>query len=157
MKKKEKNFYEKFIKPKNPYTGHGGELSPWSKDFISYKNLSDEDKDKARRQKCYCKDRTDFKAVEKNCNTSLEFYLNKGYDEDTARKMLKERQATFSLEKCIKKYGEEEGIKRFKERQEKWKQSLNTPENIEKLKNGRLKGLKAQYRPSLFFNFSKII
>lgn len=119
-----KNFYEKFIKPKNPYTGHGGELSPWSKDFISYKNLSDEDKDKARRQKCYCKDREDFKELEKNCNTSLEFYLNKGYDEDTAKKMLKERQTTFSLEKCIKKYGEEEGIKRFKERQKKWLYSL---------------------------------
>ena len=81
----------------------------------------------------------------KNCNTSLQFYLNKGYDEETAKKMLSERQHTFSLEKCIEKYGEENGIKRFKERQKKWLNSLNTPENIEKLKQGRIKGLSVQW------------
>lgn len=122
---KAKEFYDKIIKPRNPYTGHDGKLSPWSKDFVSYKNLSDEDKNKERRKHIFCKDNPKYKEFEEYSNTtSLDYYLNKGYDEDTAKKMLKERQATFSLEKCIKKYGEEEGIKRFKERQKKWLSSF---------------------------------
>jgi hypothetical protein len=138
-------FYNKVLKPKNTYSGHDGRLSPWSKDFVGYKNLSDEDKNKARRQKCYCSDREDFDEIKVACNTTLEFYLNKGMNEDEAKIALRKRQTTFSLEKCIEKYGEVEGIKRFKERQEKWLKSLNTPENIEKLKNGRINGLKKQY------------
>ena len=140
-----RKFYENIIKPKNAYTGHGGELSPWSKDFVGYKDLSEEDKNKARRQKCFCKDREDFDELEKNCTTSVQYYINQGMSEEDAKKALKDRQRTFSLEKCIEKYGEEEGIKRFKERQKKWLNSLNTPENIEKLKNGRINGLKKQY------------
>lgn len=45
---------------------------------------------------------------------------------DEAKKALKERQSTFSLEKCIKKYGEEEGLKKFNERQQKWQNSLKS-------------------------------
>jgi hypothetical protein len=114
------DFYNKVLKPKNTYTGHDGRLSPWSKDFIGYKHLSDEDKNKARRQKCYCSDREDFDEIKVACNTTLEFYLNKGMNEDEAKLALRKRQTTFSLEKCIEKYGEVEGIKRFKERQKKW-------------------------------------
>lgn len=119
-----RKFYENIIKPKNAYTGHGGELSPWSKDFVGYKDLSEEDKNKARRQKCFCKDREDFNELEKNCTTSVQYYINQGMSEEDAKKALKDRQRTFSLEKCIEKYGEEEGIKRFKERQKKWLNSL---------------------------------
>ena len=114
------DFYNKVLKPKNAYTGHDGKLSPWSKDFIGYKHLSDEDRNKARRQKCYCSDREDFDKIKVACNTTLEFYLNKGMNEDEAKAALRKRQITFSLEKCIEKYGEVEGINRFKERQEKW-------------------------------------
>lgn len=114
------DFYNKVLKPKNTYTGHDGKLSPWSKDFVGYEHLSDEDKNKARRQKCYCSDREDFDEIKVACNTTLEFYLNKGMSEDEAKLALRKRQTTFSLEKCIEKYGEVEGIKRFKERQEKW-------------------------------------
>ena len=114
------NFYNKVLKPKNAYTGHDGKLSPWSKDFIGYEHLNDEDKNKARRQKCYCRDREDFDEIKFASNTTLEYYLSKGMSEDEAKHALRKRQTTFSLEKCIEKYGEEEGIKRFKERQEKW-------------------------------------
>ena len=41
-----------------------------------------------------------------------------------AKQKLKERQQTFTLEHCIKKYGEEEGKKRFEARQVKWQKSL---------------------------------
>ena len=114
------NFYNKVLKPKNSYTGHDGKLSPWSKDFIGYEHLNDEDKNKARRQKCYCRDREDFDEIKLASNTTLEYYLSKGMSEDEAKHALRKRQTTFSLEKCIEKYGEVEGIKRFKERQEKW-------------------------------------
>ena len=114
------DFYNKVLKPKNAYTGHDGKLSPWSKDFIGYEHLNDEDKNKARRQKCYCRDREDFDEIKLASNTTLEYYLSKGMGEDEAKHALRKRQTTFSLEKCIEKYGEVEGIKRFKERQEKW-------------------------------------
>ena len=114
------DFYNKVLKPKNAYTGHDGKLSPWSKDFIGYEHLNDEDKNKARRQKCYCRDREDFDEIKLASNTTLEYYLSKGMSEDEAKHALRKRQTTFSLEKCIEKYGEAEGIKRFKERQEKW-------------------------------------
>ena len=59
-------------------------------------------------------------------NTSLEYYLKKGYSEEDSKKLLSERQSTFSLEKCIKKYGTDEGIKKLKIRQDKWIKSLGS-------------------------------
>jgi len=53
-------------------------------------------------------------------HTQLAYWLNKGFSECEAREKLRDRQQTFSLEKCIEKYGEEEGEKRWRDRQEKW-------------------------------------
>jgi hypothetical protein len=52
--------------------------------------------------------------------TSIQYYLNMGFDEDSARAILKDRQTTFSLAKCIEKYGEEAGLTRWKKRQNEW-------------------------------------
>jgi len=57
-------------------------------------------------------------------DTNIEYYLNQGMSEDEARLALKNRQSTFSLDKCIKKYGEEEGTRIFNERQSKWIKKL---------------------------------
>lgn len=57
-------------------------------------------------------------------NTRMEFYLNRGYDYEEALQMLKERQATFTLEKCISKYGEAEGRRVYDERQRKWSEKI---------------------------------
>ena len=57
-------------------------------------------------------------------DTNIEYYLNQGMSVFEAKLALKERQRTFSLEKCIKKYGKEEGTKIFKERQKRWIKSL---------------------------------
>ena len=57
-------------------------------------------------------------------DTNIEYYFNQGMSEEEAKKALKDRQSTFSLEKCIKKYGEVEGVKRFSERQQKWLKTL---------------------------------
>ena len=56
---------------------------------------------------------------------SLVYWTNKGYSEDDAKKIISNSQKTFSLEKCIDKYGDEEGYKKWKERQIKWQESLN--------------------------------
>jgi hypothetical protein len=42
-------------------------------------------------------------------NTTIEYYLKKGMSLDDAKISLIERQRTFTLEKCIDKYGEEQG------------------------------------------------
>ncbi len=58
-------------------------------------------------------------------NVHPEYWLNKANgDKNLAEKMYKERQATFSLEKCIEKYGEEKGFLKWKERQDKWKRAV---------------------------------
>lgn len=94
---------------KNPGYQHNGRFSALSDNFL------------------YA-DKTDKKEVIKKisesnkigANTTIHYWINKGYSEEEARKKLTERQKTFSKEICIKKYGEEEGIKRWKKRQEKW-------------------------------------
>ncbi len=65
----------------------------------------------------------------------IEYWTNKGYSLEEAKIKVKESQTTFTLEKCIKKYGKEEGIKIFNERQTKWKKSLQ--ENFERVGDGR--------------------
>jgi len=63
--------------------------------------------------------------------SQLKYWLKKGYKHEVAKQKLKERQNTFTLEKCIKKYGEKKGIKIYKDRQEKWSKLIE-----EKYNNG---------------------
>jgi hypothetical protein len=65
----------------------------------------------------------------------IEYWLNKGFSEDEAKNKVSESQATFTLKKCIKKYGEVEGTKKFNTRQTKWKISLQ--ENFAKYGDSR--------------------
>lgn len=57
--------------------------------------------------------------------TQIEYYTRQGYSEEEAKKLRSERQKTFTLEKCIEKYGEEKGKEVFNKRQEKWQKTLN--------------------------------
>ncbi|MFW6219655.1 MAG: hypothetical protein ACOCZ5_00150 [bacterium] len=57
-------------------------------------------------------------------SNKIEYWLSRGYDKDTATKKLSERQRTFTKEKLILKYGEEEGLKRWVDRQERWQKSF---------------------------------
>lgn len=68
-------------------------------------------------------------------SNNIEWWLNKGHSVEEAKELLKERQSTFTLEKCITKYGKKEGTKIFNERQDKWKKSLQA--NFEKEGDGR--------------------
>ena len=77
------------------------------------------------------------KKVKNRVNTlEIEYYINKGYTKQEAILKLKERQATFSLQKCIEKYDTlEEATDVFNKRQKKWKKSLKA--NFEKYGDGR--------------------
>lgn len=61
----------------------------------------------------------------KNSVRCIEYWLKKGYSENDAKEKVAKIQRTFTIEKCIEKYGEAEGLKKWKERQEKWQDSLN--------------------------------
>lgn len=94
---------------KNPAYNHGGRLSPFSKKFLHYKSEEDRQKTikKASKNRSY--------------NTQVEYYLEEAnLHWDLAEYLRNKRQVSFSLKKCIKKYGEEEGHKIWKARQDKW-------------------------------------
>ena len=63
--------------------------------------------------------------TKKNSVRCIEYWLKKGYSENDAKEKVAKIQRTFTIEKCIEKYGETEGLKKWKERQEKWQDSLN--------------------------------
>jgi G:T-mismatch repair DNA endonuclease (very short patch repair protein) len=51
----------------------------------------------------------------KGYKQSIEHYINQGFDEITAKKMLAERQATSTLPRLIQKYGDDEGLRRYRD------------------------------------------
>lgn len=108
----------------NPAFNHGGTFSPFSKNFVKYENLEEEEVQK-NIQTVTEKARTTIEETPENQPTRIEYYLSRGLGEEDARKALSERQSTFSLEKCIQRHGEEEGHRVWKERQDKWQASLN--------------------------------
>lgn len=60
------------------------------------------------------------KAISKRC---IEYWMFNGFSEIEAKEKVSEYQATFTLEKCIEKYGKDGGKKRWLDRQEKWHKS----------------------------------
>lgn len=63
-------------------------------------------------------------SVERKYNTTVDYYVDKGMSEEDAQRALSERQRTFTLQKCIEKYGEDAGKIRWEDRQDKWKQKM---------------------------------
>lgn len=71
------------------------------------------------------------KRVKNRVNTkAISYWLEKGYNKDEAKKIIADSQKTFSLEKCIEKYGEIEGTKIWEERQKKWQKTLHENHNM---------------------------
>ena len=126
--KYKKMFSDMFKGEKNPnHKSNTTEIerksrSPFSKDFIRYNGIENVDEHISNFAKLAIKDRVS--------DTSLQYYIDKGYDEETSNKMLKDRQSTFTLVKCIEKYGDVEGINIFNKRQTKWQDSLNKGGNL---------------------------
>lgn len=108
---------------KNPGYQHGGRLSPYSKKFLHEDRY--DPSELAKKASKTCKENS-------NLTTTLEYYTSRGYTQKEAEEALSERQTTFSLEKCIEKYGEEDGYQKWLERQEKWQITLNSKSDEEK-------------------------
>lgn len=72
------------------------------------------------------KDKTDQKP------NQIGYWLKKGYTEEQSKILVSERQTTFSLQKCIEKYGEVDGRNRWQKRQDVWQATLNSKSPEEK-------------------------
>lgn len=99
----------------NPGWNHGGKLSPFSKKFVKGDMTAKTmEKSKATRR-----------AHPERQSTHIEYWLDRADgDMEKAQEMLKERQAVGRLDKFIERYGEEEGQRRWEERQQKWLKSF---------------------------------
>jgi hypothetical protein len=62
--------------------------------------------------------------------TQIGYWIKKGYSESESILKRSEYQRTFSLEKCIEKFGISEGTSLWNRRQKKWQESLNKSRNI---------------------------
>lgn len=102
---------ERISGDKNPGYQHGGKLSPFSENFVGGIDKISETKQKAKRNKHILNKDT----------TKIEYWLDKtNGDIEKAKELLSKRQSTFSLEKCIDKYGEKMGKQIWLDRQERW-------------------------------------
>ena len=84
--------------------------------------------------------------------TQLSYWIKQGYSEDEAIQKVKERQRTFTLEKCIEKYGEEAGKQRWQERQNKWQKTLQSNDNYIEIVSRRCRNTFVSNISQEFFN-----
>lgn len=110
---------------KNPAYNHAGKYSPHSDNFIHYQNLNDSEVND-KKLKVSLKSKKTKQSNPHKENTKIEYYLIQGYSYDEAKLLLKSRQSTFSLEKCIEKHGEILGTVVWNNRQQKWHKSYKS-------------------------------
>lgn len=102
----------------------------WLKRFSSVEEAQIEyDKFKEYSRNLLKVERVKSKGKKDRTPTQIGYWLKKGYSKEEAIEKLRERQLTFTLEKCIKKYGEEEGRKRYLDRQIKWQETIKNKED----------------------------
>lgn len=137
----------------NPGYQHGGKYSPFSKKFIKYDG---EDVDIKRAELIKRRDKT-VKDNPQNNPLKLEFYLHKGLSLYDARNALSKRQATFSLEKCIQKYGEDVGRQKWKERQTRWQETIynKSQEEIDDINERKGLGKASKVSQELFKSLNR--
>jgi very-short-patch-repair endonuclease len=119
---------------KNPAFNHMGKFSQFSKNFIKYKDLLDGEKEEIIKKK--------FKEVQiikqnnpENENTKIEYWTSKGLCLEDASIELKNRQNTFTLDKCVIKHGLDKGTDIYNNRQLNWQKKLKnkTDEEIKEI------------------------
>lgn len=106
---------------KNPAYNHNGKYSPLSNSFL-YSDTVDR---KSIIDKISLSNKNNG-----NNDTTLIYWTNRGFTKEESKEKVKERQSTFSLQKCIEKYGKLEGIERWEKRQRKWHDSCKKSKKI---------------------------
>ena len=71
----------------------------------------------------------------------IEYFLNKGLTLEEAKNALKNRQNTFSLEKCIERHGKDEGERIYNDRQQRWQNTLRGKSHCEQKRIDKSKGI----------------
>jgi hypothetical protein len=115
---------EKFKGHKNPGYQHGGKLSPFSRNFIGYKDKSNKqineilNKHNINRR---------IKLKDGGSKRTIGYWI-KNYDmtEDEAKEAVSKHQLNFSLDICVCKHGILNGYTIWLDRQERWQETLNT-------------------------------
>lgn len=120
---------------KNPYSNHGGKFSPFSKKFVNYENLSDEETQIA------IKEFTTEALADRVLPQHLEYWLSRGYTEDEAHEQIKQRQSTNSIENIQARNNctLEEATEIRQEITNKWQNTLNGKPLEERLRINRSK------------------
>lgn len=103
---------------RNPGYQHNGTLSSFSKNSRKYKELDETEKEIKRQEQIKKANRT--KKDNNGYTTTLEYYTSRGFSVEEAMLLRTQRQTTFSLEKCIERYGRDIGTEMWIKRQEKW-------------------------------------
>jgi len=75
----------------------------------------------------------DYVEWAKKIPTTKYYWMEQGYSEEESLNKVTERQTTFSKDICIEKYGEQEGLKHWRERQEKWISTMDSKTDEEKI------------------------
>jgi hypothetical protein len=85
--------------------------------------------------------------------TQIQYWRDKGYNEEDSKQKLRERQQTNSLSRYIKNYGEEQGLVKYLERNYQWKESLKRSCMYKGMSNvaNELFNILEQNHPSLLF------
>lgn len=68
-----------------------------------------------------------------------EYYTVRGYTVEEAKNLISEQQKYFSKEICIRKYGEKKGLEVWRDRQNRWQNTLSAKSDEEKSRINRLK------------------
>lgn len=114
-----RSWADKLTGENNGAFNHGGAFSPYSKKFVKYENMTDEQKEE-KINKLYENLSATLTDGTGRLPTQTKYWTDKGFTEADATEIIRDRQTTFSLDKCIEKYGEIDGLERWNKRQEKW-------------------------------------
>lgn len=106
-------------------------ISPFSPEFYKARGYSDVDSIRLAKEKSNIAVKT--MAENDSFWNRKEYWLKRGFSEEEAKKIVSEKQSTFSKEKCIEKYGEEVGLRVWSERQNKWMNTMDSKPEEEKL------------------------
>jgi G:T-mismatch repair DNA endonuclease (very short patch repair protein) len=122
---------------KNAWHNHGGTLSPFSKNHKALIGKTDAEKEwvvQENMNKWVRSTPSDQRPM------NVEYRVKRGHTEEEAKLMVTKRQATFSLDKCIEKYGEVAGLAHWRKRQEKWQETINSKpeEEIERINQAKI-------------------